>query len=99
MPLDERALGGNAPQEIGQAVGEGKVRGRVRSFPARWCEQVPDGGRQIQALVAHQHLQGERQRADERPEALDDGFLLVLRFERKVDGRDLQHRAVAASGG
>ena len=63
---------------------------------SRLREQVPDVGRQIQPLVAHEDLHGKGQRPDERPKAFDDGFLLVLGFERQVDGRDLQHGAIAA---
>ena len=69
------------------------------SLFTRPYKQVPDVGHEIQALVAHQHLQGKGQRPDERPEALDNGLLLVLGFEREVDGRHLQHGAIAAPGG
>ena len=54
---------------------------------SRLREQVPDVGHQIQPLVAHEDLHRKGQGPDERPKAFDDGFLLVLGFERQVDGR------------
>src|SRR5258708_3103279 len=99
VPFNERALGGDLLQEFGLAVRERIPGRRVLPIPFRVCEQALDVGRQVLSPVAHQDLQGKGQGFDERGEALDDGFLLVLRFKRQVDGRDLQHSAIAASGG
>jgi hypothetical protein len=49
-------------------------------------QQIPDVGSEIQALVTYEDLQRERQGPDECPEALNNGFLLFLGFEREVDG-------------
>ncbi len=99
MPFDERALGGDLLQEFGLAMRERIPGRRVLPIPLRVCEQALDVGHQVLSLVAHEDLQGKGQGFDERGKALDDGFLLVLRFERQVDGRDLQHSAIAAPCG
>jgi hypothetical protein len=54
MPLNERPLGSNAPQQVGQAGGQGKPDGHGRPTCAWWNEQALYIGRQVQALVAHQ---------------------------------------------
>src|SRR5579863_1666477 len=99
VPLNERALGSNSAQEVRQARGQGKPGRGGGPTSTEWREQAFDVGRQVQALVAYQHLQGIGKRADKRAEALDDGLLLVLPFEGQIDGRNFQHGAVAAPGG
>src|SRR5258708_29927479 len=81
VSFDERALGNDLLQELGLAVGEGIPGGGVLPICSRLGEQVLDVGRQVLSPVAHQDLQGKRQGFDERREALNDGFLLVRRFE------------------
>src|SRR5437762_3372965 len=68
-------------------------------LPVRLREQALDVGSEIQALVTHEDLHGKGQSFDERPKAFDDGLLLILRFERQVDGRDLEYGTIAAPGG
>src|SRR5258708_3220352 len=99
VPFDERTLGGDLLQEFGQAVRQRIPGGWVLPVCSRLCEQALDVGSHVQSLVAHEDLHGKGQGPDERPKAFNDGFLLILRFEREVDRRDLQHAAIAAPGG
>ena len=96
MPFNERALCSDPLQEFRYAVRQHIPCGRMLSICSRLREQVPNVGRHIQPLVAHEDLHGKGQGPDECPKAFDDGFLLVLGFERQVDGRDFEHGTIAA---